>query len=269
MYEACGPVTLNAMAPQYIGAMRRANNNAELAGGVECLLWLLAQALGNTEAVMPLGAKVACIFDSVYVVGLINGKFKPKHNIVLASLLIHLWQRASSFYDFGKAVWTKAHVGTYGNERADRLAAAGDSGEHRARQATRPFATAGIVEQGSFACVLNSLPLPTTEWQHHTSTKRIVTWANVFRLVQVHPIALCNYRTALHGVDNVEDPNETDVEEEQAHRVGLDRTSASGIALPSWRFFGETITRLAKKLWKGGEEGSTKDTRHITTNASH
>lgn len=197
LYEACGPVTLNAMAPQYIGAMRRTNNNAELAGGVESLLWLLAQALGNTTQLIPIGAKVALKFDSISVVGLINGKFIPKHNILLASLLIYLWKRAEEFYVLGKARWTKAHVGTFGNEKADKLAEAGEAGNHPARQATRPFAIEGIINEDEFAHIFNSFTMPTYEWGVHNFTRKKETYTNDFIIFQKHPIRLYNYEEAM------------------------------------------------------------------------
>ena len=119
---------MNAMAPQPIGATRKTNNTAEPASAIKALLWLLSQALGHVRACIPLGSRVRMIFDSVYVVGLINGKFSPKRNIMMAVTLQFLWRwrLAHQFYTFGQAEWTNVHAGNVGNERADILAKLGD-----------------------------------------------------------------------------------------------------------------------------------------------
>ena len=201
---------------------------------------------GNIEQLIPIGANIRLKSDSLYVVGVINGKFKPMHDTLLASVLIHLWNRASVLFVLGPASWTKAHVGTPGNELADTLAKAGESGTHFARQDSRPFSIEGVLEEDALAEVLNAHPMPQHELLHHTKTRKKQTHSDDFRLFPKHPIRLYKHETeqsTSHFLPRRQpasegDDSETDLEGDDTS-LPTGRVTSFGLALPTLSFFGK------------------------------
>jgi ribonuclease HI len=121
------------------------NNRAEIAGVIAILELIYRTHLEK----LPLPREVDVVCDSQYVVNCAQGKWKKHKNR-------DLWQRFDQVASIARAQkvkiayrWTRAHVGTEWNERADVLAkeaALGPAGE-----AALPRPDAGTVETGGGA----------------------------------------------------------------------------------------------------------------------
>eukprot|EP00959_Pyramimonas_sp_CCMP1952_P344547 7216316-Pyramimonas_sp.AAC.1 len=90
------------------------NNTAELTAAIEMGLWLLGLHLPSGAASIPKGSTLEVIFDSTYVLRILEYKFRPQHNVVLAILLQTVWAAVKRdfviFYS-----WVKGHSERRGN----------------------------------------------------------------------------------------------------------------------------------------------------------
>jgi len=131
---AFGPVVVSQDHRMYLGAQRLTNNTGEMTAVLEALLWILGIAeathlhtssCSTLQQYSSLIAKPICLItDSRYVIGLCLGKTEPKENLMLAVLLKHIFDKASSIVDLS-IDWVKGHSGCPGNELADSLATKG------------------------------------------------------------------------------------------------------------------------------------------------
>ena len=140
--KAYGPV-VDKQHPMFIGSERWTNNTAEMSAAVEFLLWLLSNTESPNPVIVPytstsLTATVILHTDSRYVMGIVLGKFRARENIHLATLLRHLWRRASRIFNL-HIVWVKGHSGDVGNDLADECARFGGDAGKQAEWWDRPF----------------------------------------------------------------------------------------------------------------------------------
>ena len=113
--EACGPVITSSDHTAFVGANVGSNNTAEVSAIIEALMFAIEMEYD----------RVTIHTDSAWARNVILGKWRPKTH----KQLIHNAKRLLKTKDMTTTIlWTKAHVGTEGNERADRLA---DQGKHQ------------------------------------------------------------------------------------------------------------------------------------------
>ena len=130
--ECWGEVLVDDRDPRALGADSLTNNSGDHRGGVaEALLWLRDES-GNDKSV-----SVTLVYDSEVAKGLVTEPWAPQSHLRLVSLLRDLYVEAC---DSRLVTWI--HVRRHGretdpakqhllplNERADRLAERGRSGE--------------------------------------------------------------------------------------------------------------------------------------------
>ena len=85
-FTAFGPVTTDESDPGYVGAARLTNNTAELNAILEALVYVYTFPATTFHFHV----------DSTYVLRLVQGKFAPKENYVLSSLVVRWWERVQS-----------------------------------------------------------------------------------------------------------------------------------------------------------------------------
>ena len=107
MIEACGPVQIKKGEEFYIGATRATNNTAEMQGVIEALFWLNSCVERGT---LQADADVLFTVDSRYVKGLIEDKFSARENMVLATLLGHMWKVTKQRLRL-RIRWIRGHSG--------------------------------------------------------------------------------------------------------------------------------------------------------------
>lgn len=95
------------------------NNLAEIQAVIEALDWLIGYFANNV-------VHYYLFTDSDYVLGLLEGRNHPSTNFFQVALLLSYWQRAESLFTI-TVLKVVAHVGIPGNERADALAAKGQT----------------------------------------------------------------------------------------------------------------------------------------------
>ena len=123
-----GPVVLNAESKMFTGATRLTNNTAEMSALIEVCWFLLAIHAPHPNCVnnrrhmaMRTGDKVFIHPDSKYAIGVVQGLFFPRENVLMAKLLRHLYGVVQRVFDVSLC-WTKGHDGDLGNVLADTLA---------------------------------------------------------------------------------------------------------------------------------------------------
>ena len=123
-----GPVVLNAESKLFTGATRLTNNAAEMSALIEVCWFLLAIHAPHPSCVnkrrhmaMRTGDKVIIHPDSKYAIGIAQGLFFPRENVLMAKLLRHLHGVVQRVFDVSLC-WTKGHDGDLGNVLADTLA---------------------------------------------------------------------------------------------------------------------------------------------------
>ena len=110
--SASGPVITSRDHTAFLGASVGSNNTGELSAIIEALLY--CSETGHTS--------VQIVSDSQWAINIITGRWKSKVQKAMVERAQHLYRKAGIKVTFK---WTKAHVGTEGNERADRLAEQG------------------------------------------------------------------------------------------------------------------------------------------------
>lgn len=127
MLTASGAVVDLPTDPMKVGATRLSNNTAEMSGMIEALLALLSWAQrrkhrrARSEVDLRAGDEVVCHVDSKYVIGMMQGLFAPRENVLMAKLLQHLATEVRRYMKL-KVVWTTGHADDKGNAHADFLA---------------------------------------------------------------------------------------------------------------------------------------------------
>ena len=123
-----GPVVLNAESKLFTGATRLTNNTAEMSALIEVCWFLLTIHTPHPSSVnrrrhvtMRTGDKVIIHPDSKYAMGIAQGLFFPRENVLMAKLLRHLYGVVQRVFDVSLS-WTKGHDGDLGNMLADSLA---------------------------------------------------------------------------------------------------------------------------------------------------
>ncbi|CAK0878369.1 unnamed protein product, partial [Prorocentrum cordatum] len=120
---------------------RYSSNTGECSAMVEACLFLLSTRdsanPGNYHFMENVGTIVFKV-DSLYVVGILTGKFHAKEHVELMSLMEHLWNRLSRVFDV-RLLKVKSHTGIARNEEADRLAAFAGNRDNIASWWRRPY----------------------------------------------------------------------------------------------------------------------------------
>jgi ribonuclease HI len=116
-----GPVLLDPMHPQYMGAEVGSNNTGELTAIGEALRWVDASNIAN-------GALVVIRYDSKYAANISNGTWTAHANQLLAKVVQALHTKCSKKR---RIVYShvKGHSNHMWNDEADRLANMGGRGE--------------------------------------------------------------------------------------------------------------------------------------------
>ena len=130
-----GPVVLDTSSSLYTGATRLTNNTAEMSAMIELCWFLLTIHAPHPNCVntrrnvaMRTGDKVIIHPDSKYAMGIAQGLFLPRENVLMAKLLRHLYGVVQKVFDVCLR-WTRGHDGDIGNLLADSLAHDGCSAE--------------------------------------------------------------------------------------------------------------------------------------------
>ena len=131
-----GPVVLDTSSSLYTGATRLTNNTAEMSALIEICWFLLTIHTPRPNCVnrrrhlaMRTGDKVIIHPDSKYAMGIAQGLFIPRENVLMAKLLRHLYGVVQKVFDVSLR-WTRRHDGDIGNLLADSLAQDGCAAEH-------------------------------------------------------------------------------------------------------------------------------------------
>ena len=122
LIEACGPVTTDCSASDYLGARVGSNNTGELSAWIESALFLL-------EVPSP-PSTITFYYDSKWTHGMVTGKFRPKRHREMVALSKHLLAKLSSKSTI-RWVWIKGHSGDPLNDAADSLADKGKTTQKR------------------------------------------------------------------------------------------------------------------------------------------
>ena len=115
LLDACGPVCLDASLPTFIGAGILTNNTGELCAIVHGLNWLSS---------LPPGLRVSFQFDSLYASNVIRRIWRARANLALVLSARDSFDKARLLHDI-RWEHTRAHQGSFFNERADLLAGYG------------------------------------------------------------------------------------------------------------------------------------------------
>ena len=94
---ACGPVILASGSQRLCGAQRASCNVGQLTAAIEALLFLLGQ-LGLPLPSVREGSHVILRSTSLYLLGLVAGRFSPTENLGISILFLHLWEHAGRFF---------------------------------------------------------------------------------------------------------------------------------------------------------------------------
>ena len=130
-----GPVVLETSSSLYTGATRLTNNTAEMSAMIEICWFLLTIHAPHPNCVntrrnvaIRTGDKVIIHPDSKYAMGIAQGLFLPRENVLMAKLLRHLYGVVQKVFDVSLR-WTRGHDGDIGNLLADSLAHDGCAAE--------------------------------------------------------------------------------------------------------------------------------------------
>ena len=86
-----GPVVLNAESKLFVGATRLTNNVAEMSALIEVCWFLLAIHAPHPRCVNRRRQMAMRTQDSKYAIGIAQGLFFPRENVLMAKLLRHLY----------------------------------------------------------------------------------------------------------------------------------------------------------------------------------
>ena len=123
--SASGPVITTRDHTSYLGAGVGSNNTGELTAIIEALLYC-----AETDH-----TSVQIVSDSQWAINVITGRWRSKAHKPMVQRAQHLYRKSGLKVNFK---WTKAHVGTEGNEKADRLAEQGKRSETTTGGRTQP-----------------------------------------------------------------------------------------------------------------------------------
>ena len=130
-----GPVVLDTASRLFTGATRLTNNTAEMTALIEICWFLLTINTPHPNCVnrrrhfaLRTGDKVIIHPDSKYAMGIAQGLFFPRENVLMAKLLRHLYGVVQRVFDVPLR-WTRGHDGDIGNLLADALASEGCTAE--------------------------------------------------------------------------------------------------------------------------------------------
>lgn len=114
--EARGGVQLDINLEGYCGAVRHSRAVAELDAAFELCAYLLSKleqarspSRQKQEWTLQRGDTVAIRPDTQYVIGIMEGKFIPRDNVVLAHLFRHMFRQLSKQVQT-RIIWTKGHA---------------------------------------------------------------------------------------------------------------------------------------------------------------
>ena len=138
--EAKGPVITTSDHTAFLGANVGSNNTGELTAIAEAILYALENQYTS----------VVIRTDSQWSINVISGKWRPKTHHSLINYIRGLVKHPALKTTFH---WVKAHAGTEGNEKADKLAKQGRSlaAANGGRDYTAPPLIPEDAETGSFA----------------------------------------------------------------------------------------------------------------------
>ena len=118
-FDLCGPVTMDALSLDFIGADRLSNNTGELSAIVHGMQQVLVLAQPPSELVIH--------YDSSYAAEVTQGTWNVRTNFALvkhAQKLLHVLREKCTV----TWAWIRGHTGNEGNEAADSLANQGRQG---------------------------------------------------------------------------------------------------------------------------------------------
>jgi len=115
LFDACGPVALAPLSPEYLGAARLSNNTGELTAMVVALRWLLHAGFPSARLE----------YDSQYAADVVRKVSRPHTNLTLVLQARRAFEDCESRGISVLFVKVRGHSNNALNDRADGLAEAG------------------------------------------------------------------------------------------------------------------------------------------------